>query len=146
MAAGWRWSLEWRWPSGPELATGVALFVAFALVSLLLTGFILVRLPANYFAGPSPPDFWAGRHPALLIAGRIGRNALGVVLIVAGIILSLPGVPGQGLLTLLIGVMMLNVPGKRKWERWLVQRPRILAGINRLRRRYGRPELVFDEE
>lgn len=145
MTAGWRKSLEWRWPTGPELVTGFVLFVAFALVSLIVTGFILVRLPADYFAGPSPPDFWHGRHPALRLAGRIGRNVLGALLIAAGIILSLPGVPGQGLLTILIGVMMLDVPGKRKWEQRMVQQPRILAGINRLRRRYGRPELVFDD-
>lgn len=146
MAAGWRGSLERWWPTGAELATGTVLFVVFALVSLLATGFILVRLPADYFAGPSPPDFWHGRPPAVRIVGRILRNGLGACLVVVGIFLSLPGIPGQGLLTILIGLMMLDVPGKRKWEQRLVRRPKVLAFINGLRQRYGRPELTFDPD
>jgi hypothetical protein len=40
-----------------------------------------------------------------------------------GIILALPGVPGQGILTVLIGVMLLEFPGKRRLERAIVGRP-----------------------
>ena len=58
-------------------------------------------------------------------------------------VLTLPGVPGQGMLTILIGLMLLDVPGKRRLERRIVGRRRILQAINRLRKRFGRPPLVL---
>jgi hypothetical protein len=58
--------------------------------------------------------------------------------------MSVPGVPGQGLLTILIGVMLLDFPGKRRLERWLLRRRGVLAAINKVRARYGRPPLVLD--
>ena len=58
-----------------------------------------------------------------------------------GALLSLPGIPGQGLLTILIGLILLDFPGKRGLERRLVSRPSVLAAINRLRARFGRPAM-----
>jgi Putative transmembrane protein (PGPGW) len=133
-----------RWPTGPEFALGVVLSVVMAGVSLLATGFILVRLPADYFAGETPPAFWQDRHPVLRWLGRVGKNVIGAILVVVGIILSLPAVPGQGLLTILIGLMFLDLPGKRRLEQKLVRQPRVLGAINRLRERYGRKPLVFE--
>ncbi|MCA1573007.1 MAG: hypothetical protein LC770_00390, partial [Acidobacteria bacterium] len=74
----------------------------------------------------------------------IGKNLLGVVLVVAGILLSLPGVPGQGILTILLGVMLLDFPGRPRLEHWLVSRPRILRTINKLRHRFSKQALVLD--
>ncbi len=45
--------------------------------------------------------------------------------------------PGQGLLTLLIGLLLLNFPGKYRLERWLVRRPGVLRTLNWVRRRRG---------
>ena len=75
MADGWGDWPELHRPTWPEVAWGAGLFVAFAVVSVVATGFIMVRLPADYFAGPTPPDFWAGRHPVLRAAGRVGQTA-----------------------------------------------------------------------
>ena len=61
---------------------------------------------------------------------------------VAGIILSVPGVPGQGLLTMLVGLVLLDIPGKRRLELKLVSRPRVVRAINRLRKRFSRPPLL----
>ena len=52
-----------RWPSWQELALGAGLFVVLAVASALLTGWVVVRLPADYFVGPHPPPFWKGQHP-----------------------------------------------------------------------------------
>ena len=61
-----------------------------------------------------------------------------------GIVLSLPGVPGQGILTILLGIMLLDFPGRRKLEHKLVSRPQVLKTINKLRHRFGKPPLVLD--
>ena len=72
------------------------------------------------------------------------KNMLGVALVILGIIMSLPGVPGQGLLTILLGLMLLDLPGKRGWEQKLVKRPKVLQTINQLRGKFGKPPLVLD--
>ena len=59
-------------------------------------------------------------------------------------VLSLPGIPGPGVLIIFVGIMLLDFPGKRELERRLVSRPGILGKINGLRTRYGKPPLVFD--
>jgi hypothetical protein len=123
------------------LLLGVVVFVVLSLGGLALVGFLLVKLPADYFRDPSPRHWWVGRHPVIRRIGVILKNLLGGVLVGLGVLLSLPGVPGPGILTILIGLMLLDFPGKRRLERWLIRRPTILRTINRLRRRYGTPPL-----
>jgi hypothetical protein len=53
--------------------------------------------------------------------------------------------PGQGILTILIGVSLMEFPGKYRLERGIIHFGPVLKGINTLRRRYGRPPLEFDE-
>jgi hypothetical protein len=119
------------------------LFAGTTAVSLVAVTIVLVRLPATYFQddGISPP---AGRQPIVRWIGLILKNILGAVLILFGLLLSLPGVPGQGLLTVLIGLMLLDFPGKRRIERRLVARPTIQRAINALRARFGKPALALD--
>jgi hypothetical protein len=66
------------------------------------------------------------------------------VLVGFGIVMSLPGVPGQGVLTILLGVMLLDFPGKRELEAKLVSRPQVYRAVNRLRARYGKPPFLLD--
>ena len=124
---------------------GVLIFLVTFTVSLAVSAWIVVRLPPTYFCRHHhPPAFaWEGRHPALRWALIFGKNLLGYALVVLGI-LMLAG-PGQGILTILIGVMLLNFPGKRALERKLVSRPAVRRAIDRLRARFGRPPLVLDD-
>jgi hypothetical protein len=57
--------------------------------------------------------------------------------------MSVPGVPGQGILTILLGIMLLDFPGKRECEYKLVSRPKVLRTINLLRQKFGKPPLVL---
>jgi hypothetical protein len=118
----------------------IAIAVTTAAVSLVVVGYVLSRLPADYFVNPGsrrPLD----RHPVLHVLFITGKNLLGYCLIGLGVVLSLPGVPGQGLLTVLMGVMLIDFPGKHRAERWLLTRPVVLRNINKLRARVGRAPL-----
>ncbi len=53
-------------------------------------------------------------------------------------------VPGQGILTILIGIMLLDLPGTRNLELKLVRRPHVLGAINRIRARFHKPPLELD--
>src|SRR5262245_40758335 len=74
-------------------------------ISVGFTAWMLIRLPDDYFAKPPRPS----GH----VLARVGKNVGGVLLILLGVVLSLPGVPGQGFLTILIGLMLTDIPGKR---------------------------------
>ena len=129
------------WSSWHVAAVGVGAGVVMAVISLFVAGYVLTRLPADYFVNPDarrPID----RHPVMKVFFVLVRNVLGYFLIVLGAILSLPGVPGQGLLTILMGVMLIDFPGKHRFERWLISRRMVLTGVNRLRARAGKPPLL----
>lgn len=123
---------------------GVILFVVSFAVSLAVISFILVNVPPTYFQQSHPREFWVERHPAIRWAGVIAKNLLGVVLVLLGILMSIPGVPGQGILTILLGIMLLDFPGKRALEYKIVSRPVVLERINRLRHRFSKAPLVLD--
>ena len=127
------------------LLWGAVLFVATFFGSLLCVGVLLVKLPSTYFAAEHPQRLRDYRHPAVRLVLRVLKNLLGLCLVVAGVLLSVPGIPGQGVLTMLIGIMLLDFPGKRRLERKLVSRKRVLNTINRLRQRFGKPPLVVSE-
>jgi hypothetical protein len=124
---------------------GLMLSVVASIGGLAVVGLLLVRIPADYFCDHSPRDFWVHRHPYIRWAGLILKNLLGAALVGLGVLLSLPGVPGPGILTILIGLMLLDFPGKRDLERRLIGRPTIARSINRLRRRYGKSPLEWPD-
>lgn len=134
----------WRWPTWTELGIGCGIFIVTAVLSLAVTAWIIVRLPADYFVGDQPPAFLGERHPLLRTVGHFAKNGVGVVVLVAGLVMLFT--PGQGVLTILIGLMLVDFPGKRKLEKRIVRQPKVLAGINAIRRRYGRDELKFDSD
>ncbi len=112
-------------------------------LSLLLVVIVVVRLPVTYFLDDRPSP--AAGSPWARRIVRIARNAAGVVLILIGLLLSVPGIPGQGVLTMLIGIMLVDFPGRRRLERRLVAWPGVLATLNRVRAWFGRPPLVLGE-
>lgn len=123
-----------------ELAVGVGIAVVSIVLSTIAGIVVVLRLPADYFVDEKAP-VPVGPARFTHVARRVGKNLLGVVLVLVGAVLSLPGVPGQGLLTMLVGVSLLDVPGKRRFERRLVGFPRVLGALNRIRRRFRRAAL-----
>lgn len=110
----------------------VILSLGSALGSLWLARTVILRLPPDYFVG----------EPSRSSSGRlawVGRNVAGFLLIVLGLVLSIPGVPGQGLLTMAVGLVILDVPGKHSLERRFIGHPRVLSAINKIRERAGVP-------
>jgi hypothetical protein len=122
----------------------LGMFVISFTASLALVSVVLVKLPANYFHSSHAREFWTDRHRAIRWGGLVLKNFVGLILIVLGVLMSLPGVPGQGILTILLGLIMLDIPGKRPLETSLVKRPKVLQSINRLRERFGKPPLILD--
>jgi hypothetical protein len=119
-----------------DLVGGAAAFVLSLVVTTALAIVVLVRLPATHFVDDPAAPARGG------FARRLGRNALGVALVVVGALLSVPGVPGQGALTVLIGLTLLDFPGKRRLERVLFRSARLRATLDRVRARFGKEPFV----
>jgi len=139
--------LLWDFVSGltwQKILVGALIFLASFLINLGIVSFILVKLPADHFSKKRKTKFWAGPRPAIHAAKVIGKNIAGVLLVALGIVLSLPGVPGQGLLTVLLGIMLLDFPGRHRLEQKLLSKPSIVSTINRLRGRFDKPPLQLN--
>ena len=130
------------------IAANVGLLIILSFVSfvigIVLLPVLVTRIPADYFSHPNRQRLSAGSsHPLvrLLIMGV--KNLLGMVLVLAGLVMLVT--PGQGVMTLLVGLMIMNYPGKYKLERWLVTRPKVLPAVNWLRAKFHHPPLEMDE-
>lgn len=113
--------------------TGFSLLLC--LGSVVVVSWSVCRLPNDYLV---TKQAWP-RVQGWARVGRFLRNLLALLVLLVGILLLV--LPGQGLLTILAGCLLLDVPGKRRLELRVMQRPRVLAAINRLRERGGRPPL-----
>lgn len=124
-----------------ELAAGlIAGMALMGLFTWLLLRWV-ARLPPDHFVR-APPE--ARTHPVLVVLRGVVRNVAGAALMALGVVMALPGVPGPGLVTVLIGFLLLDFPGKRALELRLLRRPRLRAAIDQLRARHGQPPLQLD--
>ncbi len=112
--------------------------------SLIAIPFILVRLPPHYFDERHPRAWLENHHPVLRLIGHLLKNLVGAVFVAAGFAMLF--LPGQGILTMLIGVSLLDFPGKRRLERKLVGQPSVLRTINGMREKFGRPPLTVADD
>lgn len=103
---------------------------------------VLGRLPRDYFLSTRRHPVAAPRHPVLRAVGLVVKNTLGAVLAIAGIAMLL--LPGQGLLTILAGLVLLDFPGKYRLERWLVRRRGVGRALDWLRARAGKEPFLRD--
>jgi hypothetical protein len=129
---------------GQHAILATLLFVATLVISFAVSLIILIRLPPDYVRVPRAQSFQDATRGIFFRIGIVLKNLLGAILIVFGAILSLPGMPGQGLLTVLVGVILLDFPGKRRLLYKILSRPFLLRSINRLRTKFSRPPLVID--
>jgi len=99
-------------------------------ISLALLPYLVARLPVDHFCQQSRSQHPITSQQALL---RILRNLLGLILLFAGLLMLL--LPGQGLLTLVLALLLLDYPQKKKIERLLLQQKTIFNGLNWLRKK-----------
>jgi hypothetical protein len=141
--AGWEGCMielirEYAWLAWYLTAASVVMFF----VTLLAVPAVLIRIPADYFVREQPvATGWRHRHPVIAWTWRIGHNVLGWVLILAGIAMLV--LPGPGMVSIFVGLMMVEFPGKFRLERWVVARPRVMGVVNGMRRKRGIEELRF---
>lgn len=129
----------------PQLLLWLAVSSLFMFVGTLIAiPIILVRLPADYFDIRKPRPWMENHHPILRVIGHLVKNVVGLVFVFAG--LAMLVLPGQGVLTILIGLSLLEFPGKRRLEAKLVGQQTVLSTINKMRAKFGKPPLILAPE
>jgi hypothetical protein len=121
--------LDLGWPLGLALTLGVPT------LTFLFGVALAVWLPADTFVRErsAPP-----RHAVVRLVARVCKNLVGWVVLLLGIVMALPLVPGPGLVFILIGVSLADFPKKRRLEERLLGYPPVLQAVNRMRQRFGR--------
>jgi len=130
------WLNDHRVILGWVAGASVVLFVG----TLIVVPILVVQIPPDYFVRERRPHArWEDQHPIVrgILIGL--KNLLGAVFLLAGI--AMLALPGQGLITMVIGIMLLDFPGKYKLERWVVRRRLIGRAINWMRTRAHHPPL-----
>jgi hypothetical protein len=110
--------------------------VGAVIATIIAVPWVVGRLPEDYFARDER-EAWELRTGAPLYISVIDilKNIVGLVLVVLGLIMLVT--PGQGVLTILTGLLLMNFPGKYRLERWLVMRPGVMRALNWLRNQRG---------
>jgi hypothetical protein len=137
----WLLTTVQQYVSTETLVTLTALSIVFFVGSLIAIPFILVRLPTDFFDTRGPRRWMENHHPVLRLFGHLIKNVVGAIFLFAGFLMLF--LPGQGILTMLIGVTMLDFPGKRRLEARMIGQPAVLNTINNMRQKFGKPPLTI---
>ncbi len=124
----------------------VTSIVAF-FATLIIVPWFIIRIPSDYFSDSNierRKTPWSNWHPLVRRILLVGRNVLGYVFLVVGTAMLV--LPGPGILTIVVGIILLNFPGKYRLERWMVERRPVLRSINWLRRWAKKAPIVLEEE
>lgn len=135
--------LEWLGLS--KVAGWWILISSAAMFGLALVGvpLLVARIPADYYAHTRRSGGeHTRRHRWFRGIWLVSKNLLGLACLFFGALMLV--LPGQGILTILIAVTLLDFPGKFALQRWVVSRRGVLDSINWVRRRAGREPLVLD--
>ena len=141
LGVAWAWSEGHRWVVWAVAAGSLGSLV----LSGVLVTLILVQLPPDHYSrGRIAPLAAAnGGLVSLLASGAVLviRNVFGWVFVVAGVAMLV--LPGQGLLSIIAGLVLIDFPGKHRLERRLLASHVVRDAMNWLRRRAGRPPFDF---
>jgi hypothetical protein len=125
-----------------KIAVGIIILIISAVASYGMVMFAILKIPADYFTSAYPLKIRSNKPFFIRWSLVILKNLFGAFLVVSGVIMIFG--PGPGVLTILLGLIMLDIPGKRPLEVKIIQRPAVLSAINNLRARYKKAPLVMD--
>ena len=113
--------------------------------TLIIIPVIVIRIPEDYFVPEKRVRLYVrSRHPLVHLMFVVLKNGAGLVFIAAGIAMLV--LPGQGLITILIGIMLCDFPGKYRLERKVVGWGKVLTTINWIRKKGNKPPLKMQKE
>ena len=127
---------EWNQPLVWIALGTLAMFVG----SIAIVWISIICLPVDYLTSEErSTSRWAVQHPVVRWLLVVLKNICGLALVITGTIMLLT--PGQGVLCIVLGLGLVDFPGKRRVVRRALGRPRTLKTINRIRAKAKRAPL-----
>ncbi len=125
----------------PEVLIGMGISSIFIfLISILGISWFVAQIPEDYFLrSKRQTSKWQEQKPILRFVVIFGKNLIGLSLIIGGLLMLV--LPGQGLLTIVTGLLLVNYPGKYKLEQKLSSIPSIFRALNWIRVKAKKPLL-----
>jgi len=119
-----------------------SLSIFILIISIFMMVLIISFLPEDYFKSENRnliSNVQNSRYPLLKLLALITKNFFGVLLLLSGILMLV--LPGQGILTIITGLVFIDYPGKYKFERKLLRQKGVINSINWIRSRLSKPSL-----
>ena len=119
-----------------------SLSIFILIISVFMMVLIISFLPEDYFRSENRnliSSVQNSRYPLLKLLVLITKNFFGVLLLLSGILMLV--LPGQGILTIITGLVFMDYPGKYKFERKLLRQQGVINSINWIRSRLSKPSL-----
>ena len=119
-----------------------SLSIFILIISVFMMVLIISFLPEDYFKSENRnliSSVQNSRYPLLKLLVLITKNFFGVLLLLSGILMLV--LPGQGILTIITGLVFIDYPGKYKFERKLLRQKGVIKSINWIRSRLSKPSL-----
>ena len=119
-----------------------SLSIFILIISVFMMVLIISFLPEDYFKSQNRnliSSVQNSRYPMLKLLVLITKNFFGVLLLLSGILMLV--LPGQGILTIITGLVFMDYPGKYKFERKLLRQKGVINSINWIRSRLSKPSL-----
>ena len=119
-----------------------SLSIFILIISVFMMVLIISFLPEDYFKSENRnliSSVQNSRYPLLKLLVLITKNFFGVLLLLSGILMLV--LPGQGILTIITGLVFMDYPGIYKFERKLLRQKGVINSINWIRSRLSKPSL-----
>ena len=119
-----------------------SLSIFILIISIFMMVLIISFLPEDYFKSENRnliSNVQNSRYPLLKLLALITKNFFGVLLLLSGVLMLV--LPGQGILTIITGLVFIDYPGKYKFERKLLRQKGVINSINWIRSRLSKPSL-----
>lgn len=127
----------------------VFLTTAAAVSYFIVISYIITQLDKGYFVRRKQSGehmieslHLSSRNSSLTYVVKIAKIIFGLFLLACGIAMLV--LPGQGLLTMLIGLSLLPFPGKDKMEQKLLSRKSVRSSLNWIRIKANKDPFIFD--
>ena len=117
--------------------------IGLLIVSIAIIPWLVIKIPEDYFHEQYRVRVSKkSMHPiiAQLLTGL--KNFIGFVFVCLGTLMLI--LPGQGILTILIGLFLMNFPGKYRLERKIVLLPQVLKTLNWIRTKANKSPLMIE--
>lgn len=114
-------------------------------VSLVCVPWLINRLDICFFTLQSHEQRIRKRreqHLLLMVVIMIIRHCVGFILLAIGIALLF--MPGQGILTILIALALMDFPGKYRFITTIVKQKQVRLILDWIRRKGGRQPFIFE--